>query len=46
MYDSGDTAGARFTLTLKRGDYVVLVENNSKTAMSDVAIAGTFSSDL
>jgi len=46
MYDSGDTAGTRFTVTLKRGDYVVLVENNSKSGTSDVSLAGTFSSDL
>ena len=46
MYDSGDTAGAHFTLSLKRGEYVMLVENSSKSASSDVAIAGTFSNDL
>jgi len=44
MYDSGDTAGAHFTLSLKRGDYVMLVENNSKSP-SDVSISGTYSSD-
>jgi hypothetical protein len=45
MYDSGDTAGAHFTLSLKRGDYVMLVENSSKSAASDISIAGTYSSD-
>jgi len=45
MYDSGDTAGAHFTLSLKRGDYVMLVENSSKSASSDVSITGTYSSD-
>jgi len=46
MYDSGDTAGARFTLTLKRGDYVMLIENSGATTPSDVTITGTFSNDI
>ena len=46
MYDSGDTAGAHFTLSLKRGDYVMLVENTSKSAPSDISIAGKFSNDI
>jgi len=45
MYDSGDVAGIHLTLSLKRGDYVMLVENTSKSAPSDVSISGTFSSD-
>jgi S1-C subfamily serine protease len=45
MYDSGDTAGAHFTLSLKRGDYVMLVENTSKSAPSDVSISGAFAND-
>jgi hypothetical protein len=44
MYDSGDTAGAHFTLSLKRGEYIMLVENNSKSP-SDVSISGTYSND-
>jgi len=46
MYDSGDTAGAHFTLSLKRGNYVMLVENKSSSASGDISITGTFSNDI